>query len=125
MTDYAKQFLAWAKDKCFKIDRIKKVFTPHEQAMKYSDECGYETMVDGGFIIDAVQISDNDMLIGVVLYWEETDPETHELYLQVGCTKFYYRLTDIELIDITAGEHIEGLEKRYEIWEDKGDNQWN
>lgn len=111
--NYAENFLNWAKDKHFKINRLKTHFTPHEQAMKYVDESIYEEVTEGGVIVDAIQISDNDMLIGVKTYWEDTDDKTNEYYLQFGDCIYYYKMSEISLIDITAAENYDGWEKRW------------
>lgn len=111
--NYTENFLNWAKDKYFKINRLKTYFTPHEQAMKYVDESIYEEVTEGGVIIDAIQISDSDMLVGVKTYWEDVDENTHKYFLQFGECIYYYKLSEITLIDITATEDYSGWEKRW------------
>lgn len=121
--NYAEEFLNWAKDKRFKIERIKIHFTPYEQAQRYVDESIWEVVIDGGAIVDAVQISENDILIGVKSYWEDVDKNTHEYYLQFGECIYYYKLSEISLIDITATENYDGWEKRWTIDKEE-DNGW-
>lgn len=112
MVNYAKDFVEWAKEKYFLIDKLKEIFTPYEQDGKFEDESIYERVSDGCFIVDAIQISDNDMLIGIKDYWEEVDKKTRTYFLEVSSRIEYYKLSQISLIDISNAES-----KGYGDWE--------
>lgn len=112
MTNYAKDFKEWAKDKYFIISELKAMFTPYEQAEKFEDEQLYEQVTDGCFIVDAIQISDNDMLIGIKDYWEQVDKKTRTYFLEISSRIQYYKLSQISLTDITSTES-----KEYGEWE--------
>lgn len=112
MVNYAKDFAEWAKDKYFSIDKLKEIFTPYEQDEKFEDESIQERVSDNCFIVDAIQISDNDMLVGIKDYWEQVDKKTRTYFLEVSSRIVYYKLSQIFLTDITSTES-----KEYGDWE--------
>lgn len=96
MTD----FETWLLDNSDRIYRYwvyKRMFTPHEQEMKYVDQsCFEDVTANEGYIREAIELPDGDILLGFEL------PDMETQYIE------YYKLSEINL-----------------AWSKRGQDEWN
>ena len=110
--EYFGDFETWlhdiAEDKMFKVERLRKIWTPEELENKYIDQAEYEAVIDYGSLVEVVPLGGElnnaqDYLLGFKDNWVSTDITNKEFVSQImsGSEIHYYKLSEITLTDST------------------------
>ena len=110
--DYYGDFETWlhdvVEDKVFKVDKLRKIWTPEELENKYVDQDEYETVIDYGTLVEVVPLggelnNTQDYLLGFKDNWVSIDIVNKEFKSKIesSCYLHYYKLSDILLTDNT------------------------
>lgn len=98
-TDLETWLLDFNEEKIFKIYRRKTLFTPYEQAHKFSDEQVWECVSESARIVEAIELPNKDTLLGFrTVYYEDVNDE---LKFTMSTFIDYYPLSEIQLTDIS------------------------
>ena len=94
-------FLERNKDRLFRFWVYKRMFTPLEQEMMYTDQDVYEDYhAHTGIIKEAIIRTDKDLLLGFYINAgttsEEEDPYRHLEYYKLSEIRMEYRPVDME-----------------------------
>ena len=104
ITDLETWSLDYSDQKIFNVRKRKHTFTPYEQYEKFCDENIYEDLGDY-VLVECIELPDKDVLFGMSGTWEEDvrDEDNSLIGVErvVSDTIEYYKLSEIELMDVT------------------------
>ena len=94
-------FLERNKDRLFRFWVYKRMFTPLEQEMMYTDQDVYEDYhANTGIIKEAIVLPDNDLLLGFYIITDTTadeiDAQRQLQYYKLSEIRMEYRPVDME-----------------------------
>lgn len=80
------QWLEKNKEKLFRFEVYRRVYTPLEQDEKYMDQSQYEDMIPGK-ILEAIELPDGDILLEVREYYD----------YEICMTSVYIKLSEVRI----------------------------